>query len=297
MKTSCTRKGSIWLYPKGPPAIGHYLVMPTTCKTYSCPSCQPGLLALFRARLEIGVSRLGRCAFITVTYKHIAKPTKGFPGTNRSRLNAPACEKDWKAFLRRMKAHGDLPGLWLKVIELTKAKVPHHHLAIGPAQGMISCHGRFDFDVKRHRKRMDTCGCLSHVWSRHWLEVTGDSYLVFATPVLSAHGAGFYLDKYMAKTHVQRKELEDRGFKRRWSSSRTWPGGGRLRLYQTTHGGWAHIHFTREQVSGPRTRRYNPVELLRRDGENLTLALAAKRSKTTALKRLEKFANVTLNRA
>lgn len=289
MERKCDRRGHTWLYT----ADSRRLVMPTTCKTYACKSCQPGLLALFRARLEIGTSRLGRCAFITVTYRHTAKPTKGRPGTSRSLLHASACATDWQALQRRLRSAKDMPEAWLKVTELTKAGTPHHHLVIGPVKGKITCHGS-EFKVGGHIRRMDTCGCLSHVWSRHWLAVTGDSYIVHATAVLGPKGAGWYLLKYMAKTHSQREAMEGRGFKRRWSSSRSWPGGGRLRLWQTTHGGWVHHGWAKGRPE-PIFVAQNDPDLLRRDGENLTLILAKQRNKVNALRKIGKLANAQVN--
>ena len=292
MDRKCPRRGQIWLMKEGKGR----LVMPTTCKTYSCASCQPGLLALFRARLEIGVSRLARCAFITVTYRSIKSSMKGSPGENRALLDAAACAKDWRALLRRLKSAGQSPGNWLKVVELTLRKVPHHHLVVGPVTGTINCHGR-EFDVGRHLRRMESCPCLSHVWSRHWLAVTGDSYIVHARAVVSGSQAGWYLSKYMAKSHGERGALEARGFGRRWSSSRAWPGGGRLRLYQTTHGGWSSIWFHKTPLSGYLVRPGTDPELLRRDGEDFTLLLAEKRAKLGDLARLGRLTGVTFNRA
>ena len=47
-----------------------------------------------------------------------------------------------------------------------------------------------------------------------WRKVTGDSYVVWVTPVVGTAGAGSYLAKYMAKGMVQRQELEAAGFHR-----------------------------------------------------------------------------------
>jgi len=265
--------------------------MPTTCKTWSCPSCQPALLALFRARLEIGASRLGRCAFMTVTYRSTKRSTR----TSRSELTADASAKDWRALFRRHKRSGTLPRAWFRVTELTKAGVPHHHLLVGPVEGPISCYGS-TFVVRKYRKAMDHCACLSHVWARHWYAVTGDSFIVHARPILGPNAVAWYMAKYLPKTFRDRDALTDRGFKRRWSSSRSWPGGGRLRLWTTTHEGWSNISFTDHPCSRDLMAR-SDQSLLVRDGENLTLALAAKREKLRRLGTLERFAHVKTNRA
>ncbi len=143
---------------------------------------------------------------------------------------------------------------------------------------------------------MDHCPCLSHVWSRHWLAVTGDTPIVHAQAVLGRNQAGWYLAKYMDKTLAARRSLQDRGFKRRWSSSRTWPGGGRLRLWQTTHGGWAR-HTWSPGRPRPELVAWSDQSLLRRDGEDLTLLLATKRDKLRRVAAVERLIDVTTSRA
>lgn len=267
---------------------GGSLLMRTACKTWGCPPCATSVLALFKARVEIGVSRLGRCAFITVTYRTRA-------GRRRFQT-ADVSGKDWRAFLRRLNHEGNMPNAWLKVTELTQQRVPHHHLLVGPISGAMRCYRSDTFDARRHLNRIDSCSCLSHTWSRNWLAVTGDSYICHVTPVLGPGGAGAYLGKYMAKNHTERELLGHLGYARRWSSSRTWPGGGRLRLLQTVEGGWNNITWTAMYIEQAEMDR-NPRHLLQRTGENLTLALADKRSKRGAQTRLERFANVTIDRA
>lgn len=279
MEQECNRRGFVWL---NAPSGGHVIIA-TKCKTWSCRVCQRSLSALFRARVEIGVSRLGRCAFITATYK----------AEGREDLLADASAKDWRAFLRRLERSGQKPQAWMKVTELTKKKVPHHHILVGPVQGRIRCYSGDSFDVRTFRKRLDQgCNCLSHVWARAWFGVTGDSYIVHATPVISATGAGNYLEKYMGKSHLLRDALVDRGFIRRWSNSRTWPGGGRLRLWQTTHGGWEKQTFNAYRPSTSLIRT-SSKRLLRRDGENLTLLMASKRNLRATVGRMKRMANVT----
>lgn len=87
-----------------------------------------------------------------------------------------------------------------------------------------------------------------------WREVTGDSWIVHTVPVLGRRGAGSYLAKYMAKDHVQRGALVAAGFNRRWSTSRGWPGGGRIRLAQSKSAGgpgWDRINLIWGKLTGP----------------------------------------------
>ncbi len=87
------------------------------------------------------------------------------------------------------------------------------------------------------------CDCVGHELSRVWQSITGDSYMVFAVPVYGSSGAANYVAKYLIKGEMHRKELEALGFKRRFSISRKWPGGKRLRLYGTEIGAWVSTSF------------------------------------------------------
>lgn len=262
------------------------VIMPTACKTWGCPPCAGRVAALFRARVAIGASRLGRCGFITVTYR----------AQNRINQTADVSAKDWRALLLSLKKSGKTVP-WLKVTELTQQNVPHHHLIVGPVSGTMRCYGRETFDVRRHVARMDDCDCLSHVWSRAWLAVTGDSYICHVTPVVGPGGAGAYMAKYMGKSHGARAKLKGLGYARRWSSSRDWPGGGRLRLAHSKDAGGPGWKRRQYDTHRPDTwlRAQSDQSLLVRVGENLTLLLAKKRHDRGAVERLGKMANVTFN--
>lgn len=254
--------------------------METRCHTWGCDVCAPSLLALFTARVEIGVSRLEPCVFMALTYQAVSKEPR----------NALSVGKDWGALWRRFRRAGLYQSLkWIKVPELTKKKVPHLHVLAGTCEGEIRCYGKI-FNMARFRRRFDSCLCMSHVWSRHWFAVTGDSYLVHAVPVHSGKGAGSYLGKYLRKGMQVRAELEALGFKRRWSSSRGWPGGGRIRLAQTLNGGWAEIVYlpghSRYDSSYPDGSKEPRV------GEDVTLALAKRREQRRFERKIRKVINI-----
>ncbi len=242
--------------------------MPTTCKTWSCGYCRSKMLALFRARIETGVLALGRCAFITVTYKQ----------GRFTRPGAPSAKAEWARLLLLLKTR--LPPIqWLKVTELTEKKTPHYHIVVGPIHGRVRCYGT-DFKILKFRRRLSSCDCLSHVVSRAWLEVTGDSYICHATPVLGAAGAASYMAKYLGKTLTHRTELVAMGFVRRWSTSRGWPGNGRMRLAQSKpHGaGWERHDFIPGGI-GKLMMEENPEWLEERIGPDLVKQLELKRNK------------------
>lgn len=217
----CPKRGWIWLTTSS----NRTVVMETTCKTWGCAACAKKLKALFSMRVEAGISALGRCAFTTFTLRR-----------EDEALGADYVRVAWKEFSRRWNRTEE--GFqWLKVVELTKRRQPHLHLVMGPVEGHLRCYGPRRKIGDWFRRDRD-CACLSHRLSRIWEQVTGDSWVVYLVEVSGGGGAAGYLSKYMAKTHEQRALLWEAGFSRRWSTSKGWPGGGRIRLRQTERGGW-----------------------------------------------------------
>ena len=186
-RDSCPRAGSVLLETK----YQRRIIVNTNCKTWECLSCRDRIRALFKMRVRTGVYRLGRCAFMTITYQAESK-----------RLEDAHCvSKDWRELSRRLSRNEpEVRAMeWLRVMELTKKGVPHHHLVIGPVSGSIKCWPRNGFRIERYRARMGSCVCLAHKVARQWYEVTGDSYIVHTVIVTGAGGAGGYMSKYMGK--------------------------------------------------------------------------------------------------
>ena len=63
-----------------------------------------------------------------------------------------------------------------------------------------------EFDIVRYLERFSECGCVAHEFARAWVTVTLDSFIVHATPVWGAEGAGGYMGKYLQKTFAPRPE-------------------------------------------------------------------------------------------
>lgn len=266
----CPSTGFIELFT----AAGRSVILPTTCKTWRCVICRRKLLALFRARVEHGVSTLGRCSFITITYKKGTRP----------RSAALIVSKEWTALWKALRRENHR-WKWLKVTELTKVGTPHHHLLIGPVsdEQEVRCHGR---EIKRgaqtarYNRRRATCQCLSHIFSRQWLDITGDSFMCFATEVTGGAGAGGYMGKYLDKGFTL-----ERWPGRRYTSSRDWPGGGRLMLARTKGEGWAWMRrwsagsFTSTEDLNPRES-----DLLARVGTDLMVKITERESRKKAVK-------------
>lgn len=215
-------------------------------------------------------------AFMTFTYK------AGF----EDQRSAGYVAKDWRALWRRLR-HSPLRKMtWLRVMEVTRKGTPHHHLLIGPFDGPIRCYGKH-FDVRRFLATFDSCRCASHAFSRQWLEVTGDSFIVHAVPVVSAKGAAKYMAKYLSKTFGSESRLETLGMTRRWSTSRGYPGSGQLKLKQTDEGGWIRRDWVQGNV-GHEASLHNPEDLMERKGDVLKIDVLEQRRSAAAISDLRK---------
>lgn len=220
---ACPKQGSMRLVSWD----GESATVRTNCKTWRCTSCCVRMMNLFKMRIESGCLTLGRCALITLTYQ-----------ADSPRLADVRCvEKDWKALWRRLKGRRESRLKWMRVMEVTRRMIPHYHLVAGPVEGRVRCY-RDRLLVGPYLKHFSSCDCLSHRLAREWQEVTGDSYIVHAMEVTGARGAAAYLGKYLLKTFGAEGRLAALGMKRRWSSSRGWPGSGRLRMKVTDEKLW-----------------------------------------------------------
>ena len=147
------------------------------------------------------------------------------------------------------------------------------------------------FDAKWFFARMAKCGCLAHEFSRHWWEVTGDSFIIHARAVTGAAEAAAYLGKYISKG-FQREDREDlTGMARRWSSSAGWPGNIDLHLRQTDEGGWDERIFAPGKVGAHMLG--GPDDLMERVGEDIVMNVAVKGKDNKNIAQLRRFLNDT----
>jgi len=206
---------------------------------------------------------------MTITYKEGDLTARG----------AGFVSTDWRALWRLLKKwEPEIAGMeYLRVMELTKNGIPHHHLVIGPIpRGMRDRCWKYTMRIREYKKRFSSCECLAHRVARLWLQVTKDSYIVHATPVYGAGTAGGYMGKYMQK-EFDGEEAEALGMARRWSTFRGWPGSGRLRLRVTGRKGWqrtswAPHHVDKDILGGP-------PHLLVREGDDLTFKLKERQAR------------------
>lgn len=237
--TDCPRKGYV--------RLGAYLrgsiIVPTNCKTWGCKGCRDRVMSRFRLIVSTGVSILGPCGFVTVTYK-----------AGSTRLgDAKRVSRDWKALWRLSKKSWWSNLKWLRIVELTKKGTPHHHIVIGPIprKGLICIPKQGQHEPKTVYKRrygkvfserLARCDCLAHAMGRAWKEVTSDSWMVHAVECTGAAGAGGYMAKYLGK-EFDGGRAAALGMQRRWSTSHGWPGTGKMEMKRTSSWGWHSVEY------------------------------------------------------
>ena len=224
----CPRRGFITLRTK----IGQEVTLPTACHSWGCFSCKNKLTYLTKKRIALGVSMEEPSFLITVTYRTVGQ----------DRQDVVSVRKDWTALLRCLKPkNGTLR--WFRVIEATKRGQPHIHLLIAGIGNRVACCRKIQNEcshpvTKRYIQQFCEVNCLEHEWGKHWLDITGDSFVVDARLSYGINGAASYLAKYLAKSLSAFEALNDLGFKRRFSTSRNWRGFDRLRLSVTIREQW-----------------------------------------------------------
>ena len=113
-------------------------------------------------------------------------------------------------------------------------------------------------------------------------------------PVTGAAGAASYLGKYLSKSFGSEGRRAMLGMSRRWSSSRGWPGSGRVRLAQTDRGGWIDHRFAYEHGV---TEETGPRYLRERAGSEVLKAVMERRGKKVGLNTVRRYLDATNDRA
>ncbi len=244
--TDCPRGGYVRL-TKG----SEWITMPTICKTWGCIACRDKVKSRMMERITYGCSIVGTSYFITNTFRRGSKNI----------VDVDYVRMVWTRYLRILKKR--YPNLkWIKVLELTKKKTPHLHT-------IMAGHGieekricEIEFTNQWYAR---DCDCIAHNHMVAWREATyGDSYVGDARLVVGARGAAGYLTKYLVKSIMMRKDLEDLGFTRSWASSRNWPRPPESRLLESD---WDKVEVIR------------PINV----GEKDALEAQVKKSEGTAL--------------
>lgn len=283
MYKECPRAGYLMLW-----TTDDSIVVPTNCKTWRCLSCRDRVQGLLKSRIVRGCLLLGRSWLITVTFRTVGS----------ARRTAASVAKVWAHFLRSLRKTYRMEPAWLRILEATKKGQPHIHMVMGnlPETLKTTCTGKtaggrpnHRFDTKWLRKE---CICFEHVVARAWYEASGDSYVVDCRLVLGAAGAAAYMAKYLTKAVLSYETLYKLGFHRRWSRSRNWPGGGKLRLQATVDNQWVGLAWQRAAgMVGDRWSKWAKISedhyLARRTGDNLSWKLEEKFRRKLTAKRLK----------
>ena len=253
LKQRCPRAGAILLgsYPIKGKEYRYWF--PTTCKTYKCLVCSPTVVAEFRYKVLSAILMGGQYDFITLTLRlgRKANWTQGMTGAADFALM-------WEAWLKRMyRTFGKIP--WLRVMEATKNGMPHAHLIVGglPSKRHRSCTGKNTSYSLSWLAKSCKADCLEHEIARMWYEVTGDSFIVDVRAIYGAEGAASYLGDYVGKAMQEFDVLKQLGFSRRYSRSRNFPAGRRVRLVGTEYKLWKQHYYEPNAVIGKMAQEAN----------------------------------------
>lgn len=282
----CPKGGFAWLTTK----TGETLVTPTTCKGWNCRGCRDRVLAKVKMQMMYGCLTLGRSSLITNTLR---------VGRDKEFYTASFVGKALARWWILLKQDPELSEIaWLKIPELTKKKVPHfHHLAGGYTTDRIDRCVRYP--PWSEKWVIDGCveNCLLHQFSKAWLRVTGDSYIVDVRPVYSVGTMAGYLTKYLAKGLYNHAGLEELGYKRRYATSRNWPGSGKLTTVGTARGLWHRVDWSAgwNDIVAQKQRESEGAWQLDRIGTDLALALGFNVDTSRQKREIERILNVPNN--
>lgn len=274
--SKCPRSGFSCLENK---ITGRTYVLKTRCRQWDCLACRDRNLEAVQRRIEYGCWMQSGSLLITITYK--------FAGRSTLRSNDVVLRDLGRLFglMKRRSRYRNLS--WFKVPELTKKKQIHLHLVVGGVEAPVVAACEREPNYGRAWRRR-ACVCVEHTWSKVWERITGDSYVVDASEVLSGAKAASYLGKYLVKGMADRRELVRRGFVNRWSCSRNWPRG-ELLMTGTARGLWRKITFVGGKDAGLRKRAEEDVNsrALARVGAAEAMAFDARKQRNRLRKRLE----------
>lgn len=131
-------------------------------------------------------------------------------------------------------------------------------------------------------------------WTDLWSTVLHDDphdvrKATWVVPVMPGAGAGNYMGKYLLKNSMHRHELEAKGFMRRWSRSRNWPGDTLVRVgtrdEQWVRTQWAWEGSAKGALAQAAIDNSEGHPLLERVGTDLALELLGRnRRKSNLLK-------------
>ena len=135
------------------------------------------------------------------------------------------------------------------MIELTQQGQPHLHSLFGGFHGGrrsncrrkgVKLTPRHAFNACKHKSI-----CIEHEFIKAWVEVTGDSFMVYVRSVFSIQGVSSYLSKYMTKSFEEFAKQKELGFGKRWTQSLGWPKLERMALRGTVNKSWRRVMIGR----------------------------------------------------
>lgn len=223
-----------WQYVVLTTHAGKDYVTETRCKSWECRACKKQKFNETLTRMEYGCSILKSSYLITVTKKM---------DTDIGTRDARSVGREWAELCKRLKPEN--PALaWFKIVELTQMKMPHLHLIVGGLREakVTNCVKKGTRGKAYSWKWLQKdCECIAHEWSRHWFDITGESFIVDVARIYDAGGCAAYLNKYLLKNFSNRKALKALGYYRRFTTSRNWPREPLARFRGSVDHRWSSI--------------------------------------------------------
>ncbi len=200
---------------------GITIVMPTVCQTWRCPRCGNKRKAYASLRAEHGCLSLqwpGPLRLITVTYRMTGQADL---------VDAASALADFRRWLQLMRRRTRSQFRWFRVPEVTKKGQTHWHVISGDLIG-----------PKLEAERL-VRDCWAIASRRHGRVI---NHVVDVSETTSSR-ASSYVSKYLVKGQLNFAPLSERGFTRRWGTSRDWTHPASLELRGTAEDSWLRKEF------------------------------------------------------
>ncbi len=250
---------------------GMTLTVATVCQTWKCRRCGPKRKQYAALRAEHGSTLLPwpePLSLITLTYR--------MTGT-QDLITAQSALKDFRRFAQLLRRRSASQFRWFRVPEVTRRGQIHWHVISGDLAGT----------------RLDAERLVRDCWA---IATRRDgkviNHVVDVSPTTAKTSAA-YVAKYLLKSSLSFQTLEERGFARRWGTSRNWSKPKNIILRGTDEDRWVNTRWEHPSTAGQEVevgRRHAALShLVDRVGDNLVLAIQARQHKRALASKFQKI--------
>ncbi len=247
------------------------IAVATVCQTWRCGRCGNKRKQYAALRAEHGSISLawpGPLSLITLTYRMTA---------SSDLVDAEFALNDFRRWVQLLRRRTKRPFRWFRVPEVTRRGQTHWHVISGDLLG------------ERHQAERVVRDCWALATRREGKVI---NYVVDVSETTPARSAA-YVSKYLVKSQLNFAPLSQRGFTRRWATSRNWSKPEKIQLWGTVHDTWIHHEWVNTRVAhqevaqGRRTAINSRLAL--RVGDPLVLALQNRTAKRVLASRYKRI--------